>query len=312
MDGSRDLQIGALASSSLLLLLYNGIVYASGQTGMHIMLLTNPAWAQRHVSHSSAPEATLGIQTLRNAVLVSTFIGTLTFNQAVVSLNSALPGTSGPERARILLLALTLMLSFLQFALVIRCAAHIGMMIGAVSEIIAPPPAPAPKPASDAGAAAAAAVAVATSSAVVVNVAEAAAAATADAPSSPATGASTAADAPAPAAATLVIVAAADMPPAPPQKGSRISREEIERCVTKLVRIQAIHFSLGFRFLYCSLPFAFGAAGSEALIVASVLLCGWLYYIDHAHLAARMCCCHLPCIARCRARCRPLDDSFMR
>jgi hypothetical protein len=49
-----------------------------------------------------------------------------------------------------------------------------------------------------------------------------------------------------------------------------------------LVRLLAIHFSLGLRFLYLSIPFAFYAGGPVAFVVSAIAMQVFLVYVDHA------------------------------
>lgn len=80
MDSS-DASTAALCLAASLLLVYNVSAYALQQTGLRLALRANPAWAQRHLDEAGAPETTLAIKTLRNTVLVATFVGTLVFGQ---------------------------------------------------------------------------------------------------------------------------------------------------------------------------------------------------------------------------------------
>jgi Protein of unknown function, DUF599 len=55
-----------------------------------------------------------------------------------------------------------------------------------------------------------------------------------------------------------------------------------------LMRALSLHFSLGFRCLYSSVPFAYAAAGPVALIISGGLMLGFLVYADFAmHADAR-------------------------
>jgi hypothetical protein len=230
-----------------LLLVYNVLAYALKQTGLRLALRANPAWARRHLDEAGAAETTLAIQTLRNTVLVATFVGTLVFGQAVLALNTVGLGTPPQEKARVVLQAALQVAAFLSFASVIRTAQHIGYLLGGVHELQKS-----------------------------VGAARKAAAAPADA-------AAAGAAAPPPCAATAAAATAAAAAEGQTNADDEESAAEVEDGVLNLVRTQAWAFSLGFRFLYCSLPFAFGVAGAAILIVAAVLILGFLVYIDHAH-----------------------------
>ena len=206
----------SLLACAGVLLLYNALALALRRaSGLNLMLQTGRQWTQKHMSGRSAPDVTLAVQTLRNTVLVATFVGTLSFTVTTATLSAVAGIDDAPARVRALLHAALLCGSFLNFALVIRCAAYAGYLIGAF-------PAPADAAAAQqqgaeegcAGAAAAAA--------------------------------------------------------APPAE------------VATLLQMQAVHFSLGFRFMYCSIPFAFAAVGAEALIVSTFMMICFLGYIDNA------------------------------
>ena len=250
MDAS-DASTAALCVGAGLLLVYNVLAYALQQTGLRLALRANPAWARRHLDEAGAAETTLAVQTLRNTVLVATFVGTLVFGQAVLALNTVVLGTPPQEKARVVLQAAQQVAAVLSFASVIRTAQHIGYLLGGVHELQ-----------KRVGARKAAA-------------APASAAAPVAAPP-PFAAAAAAAAAPAAAAATA---AAADAE----TDADEESAADFEDGVLNLVRTQAWAFSLGFRFLYCSLPFAFGVAGAAVLLVAAVIILGFLVYIDHAH-----------------------------
>ena len=196
---------------------YNIIAIATqSASGLSMMLSTGRVWATKHVELRGAPDVTLAIQTLRNTVLVATFVGTLSFTVAVASLNAA--ASDDASRLRAVIAAVFLIASFLNFALVIRCAAHVGYLIGSATST----------------------------------------------PTAPAAAATTQAAAAAP------HVDAADTDTAVPRE------------LGALVRMQAVHFSLGFRSMYCAIPFAFAIAGREALIASTVVMIAFLVYIDHA------------------------------
>jgi hypothetical protein len=197
----------ALGACGGVLFLYNAMALALRRaSGLSLMLQSGRQWTQKHVSGRSAADVTLAIQTLRNTVLVATFVGTLSFTVAATTLGTASAAAEATARARALVQAALLTGSFLNFALVIRCAAHAGYLIGSVASL----------------------------------------------PSDVEEGAA-----------------------------SRASALRLHE-VTTLLHMQAVHFSLGFRFAYCSIPFAFAVAGPEALVASTCVILAFLFYIDHA------------------------------
>lgn len=273
MDAT-DSSTVALCIAAGLLLVYNGLAYALRQTGLRLALRANPAWAQRHLDEAGAAETTLAIQTLRNTVLVATFVGTLVFGQAVLALNTVAPATVPQEKARVVIQAALQVSSFLCFASVIRTAQHIGYMFGGVHELQRR--VSAARKTIAAGAASMAAASLSAPVGISTSVGAAAGVLTDTSNSSNTL--------PSAAVAAVVVDAAAAAAEAETDEESA----EFEESVLNLVRTQAWSFSLGFRFLYCSLPFAFGVAGAAVLFVASACIVFFLVYIDHAHEP----CCH--------------------
>ena len=211
--------LAALGACAGVLFLYNVLVLALRRaSGLTLMLQSGRQWTHKHVSGRSATDVTLAVQTLRNTVLVATFVGTLSFTVAGATLGAAAAADGAAPRARAVLQAALLTGSFLNFALVIRCAAHAGYLIGSLT---AQPQAAAAAEQSRAAE-------------------EGEGAARADAPADPL------------------------------------------HEVTTLLHMQAVHFSLGFRFFYTSIPFAFAVVGTEALIIATCAIVAFLVYIDHA------------------------------
>jgi hypothetical protein len=73
---------------------------------------------------------------------------------------------------------------------------------------------------------------------------------------------------------------------APPPHSSS-SRAAAAVCAS-LMRALSLHFSLGFRCLYASVPFAYAASGPVALVVSGGAMLGFLVYADFAlHAGAR-------------------------
>ena len=202
-----------------------------------------PSWVARHLSpvKDDAASTTLAIQTLRNTMLVSIFMGTVSFGQGYtclqsISLAEGAGSGSTSQSARLLILAALNLGSFLNFALVIRAASHLGYMLGGVQQLRR-----APLPAAK------------------LELAEAK-------PLVSDAGEGSRATAP------------ADAPP-PPEPAA--ADWKLRAYMTSLARMQALHFSLGFRCLYCAIPFAFYTAGPIALLVSTVVMLLFLGYIDY-------------------------------
>lgn len=222
----------ALVGCAGVLLLYNVLALTCKRaSGLSLMLRSGQLWTKKHVYGRSAPDVTLAIQTLRNTVLVATFVGTLSFTVATAALVTAsAPATdTTPGRARALLQAALLTASFLNFALVIRCAAHAGYLIGAATLPLPPSAGTAPSTTTE------------------------------------------------PTPLTALSLRAAEEGGADPA-GHQDHHDEI----ITLLHMQAVHFSLGFRFFYCSIPFGFAVAGGQALIATTCVMVAFLLYIDNA------------------------------
>ena len=202
----------ALGACAGVLFLYNALAIQRA-SGLSMMLQAGRQWSQKHMSGRSAPDVTLAVQTLRNTVLVATFVGTLSFTVATATLGAAAAADGSPARTRALLQATLLTGSFLNFALVIRCAAYAGYLIG--SE-------------------------------------------------------------------TSPDALAASRQCSALEEGARAQASADQLQVTTLLHMQAVHFSLGFRFMYCSIPFAFAVVGTEALIAATCVVVAFLLYVDNA------------------------------
>ena len=202
----------ALGACAGVLFLYNALALALQRaSGLALMLQSGRSWTHKHVAGRSAPDVTLAIQTLRNTVLVATFVGTLSFTLSAAALGAASAADGAPARARALLQASLLTASFLNFALVIRCAAYAGYLIGSATS-------PQPLAAAEEGEGG---------------------------------------------------------------EGGGSCADPLHE-LTTLLHMQAVHFSLGFRFIYCSIPFAFAVAGTEALVACTCVVVTFLLYIDNA------------------------------
>jgi hypothetical protein len=245
----------ALSLSGGLLLGYHVIFVCVGgrRALLGLMLQAGPAWAAKHLGATSAQDVVLAIQTLRNSVIVAVFVGTLAFNQASVALDSVARGTTGGgsvdlQMTRSIILAVLYYASFINFALTIRWAAHTGYLLGGAQFLEAAGSlAPQWQPAQE------------------------------DAR---------------PAAPDLEAEGPSLRHPWRRMLSMAVPTHkytvpELRAHLTQMVRLQSMHNSAGFRALYCSVPFAFYAAGSVALLVATGLMLAFLVYHDFAHLWLR-------------------------
>lgn len=219
----------ALGACAGVLLLYNIYALSMRAAGGYVLMLhANALWAAKHAGMRGAADVTLAVQTLRNTVLVATFVGTLSFTTAFSVLRSVTPENTDSDTALALLDSGLLFCAFLNYAFVIRCAAHEGYLIGGTTAPLPPPLLEQPRPAGGSGG-----------------------------------GGLVSSD-------VAVVVAAAASPPAAPPE------------LIALGKMRALHFSLGFRCLYCAIPFIFGVAGVWPLVVATIVILLWLVYIDAA------------------------------
>lgn len=90
-------------------------------------------WMEKHLEKSDAASVTLAVQTFRNTIIVSTFMGLITFQSAINIIGTFLDATDVIEQACIIILFVLLFLGFLCFASVIRCASHLGFFTGVLS-----------------------------------------------------------------------------------------------------------------------------------------------------------------------------------
>ena len=135
MSTASTFEIVSLSVAGLILILYNTIALLSGKTNLGLMLKADEEWCKKHrLTSGNAQDVTAAIQTLRNSVLVSVFIGTVTFNTFTESLRSlnVLP-RHGFLWVANLIVAVLYASSFLSFCVCIRCAAHSGYLIGGFS-----------------------------------------------------------------------------------------------------------------------------------------------------------------------------------
>ena len=87
-------------------------------------------WLKKHREKTDSPNTTVAVQTLRNSIFVAIFTGGATFLSAVTLLNS-FPSIHDPyQKIRTVILSVILFLSFLSWASVLRSSSHLGYMTG--------------------------------------------------------------------------------------------------------------------------------------------------------------------------------------
>lgn len=92
------------------------------------------SWIQKHKEKPDAPSVTLAIQTLRNTIIVATFVGgsSLSFGLNFALGYGDVVGDQALELQHIIV-TICLLCSFLCWACVIRYASHVGYYIGTIS-----------------------------------------------------------------------------------------------------------------------------------------------------------------------------------
>ena len=240
--------ICAIAIVGTLNIVYNFVVLirSRGSCGNHslhaVVVNGGTAFIQRHLEKDDPASAVLAVQSLRNTVLVSIFIGGIAFQSfQAAAVSAAVVSNDSVATARTLVLSAFLLSSFLNFALVIRAASHLAYIMGGASSQHTPP-----------------LLVVAHSSIMAeegrggggggggggsINVSSSTAAST--------------------------------------TRAAHLSRTTASFSAS-LMRALTLHFSLGFRCLYASVPFAYAAAGPIPLVVSATLMFMFLFYADFA------------------------------
>jgi hypothetical protein len=259
------------------------------------MLSNGPAWIERWIRKEGAADITMTVQTIRNTIIASTFLGGLAFQ-----LGAGLINQLGAEndltltipQIRSVILSALLFASFVNFALTIRCCSHLGFLIGTHAGRVqfrridteagfGAPPTATVVAVGGGGAAGAGGTGLGSSSSLhglggggplltSANVPREATL-TVRQPSSagPAGGAGIG-------RAMSTVLQRVAVTPAPGTADWYCNKAE------SLVRLLSLHFSLGLRFFYVSIPAEFFAAGPIAFLVATIAQLLFLYYVDHA------------------------------
>jgi hypothetical protein len=210
------------------------------------------AWLERHLKKEDPPSVTLAIQTIRNTIIVAVFVGGYAINFAFYYMNSIYLYSDLPYQMRSIILAIFLFLSFLAWASVIRLASHLGYIIGAKAMKPAVP---------DSTAATSAVVTTTTSNNSNINNSEAA-------PNSSS------------------LEAGIGKITDTSSNSNSNSNSDISTDNQKMSRGEYItkkmilSFSLGFRFMFISIPFVFYSSGCIALLIATVVIMAFLISMD--------------------------------
>ena len=106
--------------------------YPRSSAKMQMVKTTRSAllWLKKHREKTDSPSVTVAVQTLRNSIFVAIFTGGATFLSAITLLNS-FPSIHDPyQKIRTVILSVILFLSFLAWASVLRSSSHLGYMTG--------------------------------------------------------------------------------------------------------------------------------------------------------------------------------------
>ena len=87
-------------------------------------------WVRKHGEKDDASSVQLAIHTFRNTLLIAIFMGGLSLQSAISCGYLYTTATLSFERVRLMIISVTLLLSFLSWASVIRTCAHLGYMTG--------------------------------------------------------------------------------------------------------------------------------------------------------------------------------------
>ena len=97
-------------------------------------------WVRKHREKDDAASMQLAIHTFRNTLLIAIFMGGLALQAAITCGSYYTTATVSFERVRLMIISVTLLLSFLAWASVIRTCAHLGYMTGVLSYQAPPSP----------------------------------------------------------------------------------------------------------------------------------------------------------------------------
>jgi len=87
-------------------------------------------WMMKHSEQSDTPTTTLAVQTFRNTIVVSVFVGGISLTRASQVISDFQSLETDGEKVRAILVSTLLFCSFLSWVCVIRLASHMGFMVG--------------------------------------------------------------------------------------------------------------------------------------------------------------------------------------
>jgi hypothetical protein len=96
-------------------------------------LNTAMIWISKHSEKSDAASVTLAIQTFRNTILIAIFVGGAAFQTAISLINAYSHQSRLVIKMRTIIVSSLLFLSFLSWASVIRAASHLGYITSVLS-----------------------------------------------------------------------------------------------------------------------------------------------------------------------------------
>ena len=239
----NTLDLGAIIGSLLALSLYHLYAYGyvcCGKT-KSIQLSRNVynglMWVAKHKEKIDAASVTLAIQTLRNTILISVFVGGYAFQYGFIYLNVYSVDEEIEMKTRSIVLSICLLASFLCWVNVIRSASHLGYFMGALEYQ------------------------------------EKAFAKSATIKQETIVGNNLSLS------AEDKVVAVETRP----MERTELEPEALAEC-RGMMRNMLVSFSLGFRFMFVSIPFIFYKVGPIALIVVTGFMLMFLYSLDHLEL----------------------------
>ena len=105
-------------------------MYSYTQTQLSRNLETMAMWGQKHAEDADTASVVLAVQTLRNAIVVAIFVGGAALQTGVSQMSDGLwADKNEKEQVRSIVVSVLLIISFLNWALVIRCVARSSVRV---------------------------------------------------------------------------------------------------------------------------------------------------------------------------------------
>jgi len=245
--------IGALAACISILFAYHFFFYfrtvrVDGNMQLSFNIRNASHWLHKHKEKSDPQTTTLAVQTLRNTIMVGIFVGGNALNFAYTITASYSPDSHERIQVRSIILSILLFCSFLCWANVIRHASHLGYLVGTLDfedttdlNILEHIPGPRKK----------GHLSVSQIDVVTGNVDD--------------------------------MEKGIDVSPRTRHRVElyKHDRKVVIKKAEHLLQRMMLYFSLGFRFLFVSIPFAFYASGPLALVIATVTIVIFSYNYDY-------------------------------